>query len=314
MARYDPLEAAAPETAQALALLAAGGGGEAGLRHAMGLLDQGLAQGCARSAHQLAILAAAGVLAPADWPRALELLARSAELGSDFAGRQLQILAGTDGQGRWPELARAVDLEGWLTPPARRSLSESPRLRAMEAFAPAAACDWMMGRAQGRLHPAQTYSETGEARLEAGRTNTETDFNITETDLVMLMLRARIAAAVGLPTAVMELTKVLHYAPGERFNRHFDYLDPAVPGHQAEIGRRGQRIVTFLLYLNEDYEGGETDFPLAGVRYRGARGDGFFFANVDPAGAPDRATLHQGLPPVAGEKWLLSQWIRNRPQ
>jgi hypothetical protein len=261
------------------------------------------------------VLAGVGVTGPADWPGALDLLARSAGLGSGFAQAQLELLAGRGvWEGGWPALARGVDMAAWLAPPAKRSLCESPRLRAVEGFAPAAVCDWLIGRAQGRLQPARTYSETGEARLEQGRTNTETDFTITETDLVMVMLRARISAAVGLPTAVMELTKVLHYAPGQRFNRHFDYLDPAVAGHAGEIAARGQRIVTFLLYLNDGYQGGETDFPMAGLRHRGGKGDGFFFANVDPQGGPDRATLHQGLPPAGGEKWLLSQWIRNRPQ
>jgi hypothetical protein len=36
------------------------------------------------------------------------------------------------------------------------------------------------------------------------------------------------------------------------------------------------------------------------------------FANVDLVGNPDRSTLHAGLTPTQGEKWLLSQWIRDR--
>ena len=36
------------------------------------------------------------------------------------------------------------------------------------------------------------------------------------------------------------------------------------------------------------------------------------FANVDLNGAPDRLTLHTGCSPTRGEKWLLSQWIRDR--
>lgn len=314
MAGQDQIQEAAPQTSRALQLLSAGGS-EGALREALILLEQGLGGGCAVAAHQLAVVAAVGVLAPPDWANALSLLARSADLGSLMARAELRLLArAKEGTEDWTALAQSVDIPAWLTPPAKRSVCESPRLRAIDGFAPAEVCDWLIGRAQGRLAPARTYSETGEARLEQGRTNTETDFNITETDLVMVMLRARISAATGLPTAVMELTKVLHYSPGERFNRHFDYLDPTISGHASEIAARGQRIVTFLLYLNDDYEGGETDFPMAGVRHRGGKGDGFFFANVDPHGAPDRATLHQGLPPTTGEKWLLSQWIRNRPQ
>jgi hypothetical protein len=75
----------------------------------------------------------------------------------------------------------------------------------------------------------------------------------------------------------------------------------------------GQRIATFLIYLNDDFEGGETVFPKAGLSVRPAKGDALFFANVDEAGAPDPRSLHAGLPVAAGEKWIVSQWIHNRP-
>jgi len=72
-------------------------------------------------------------------------------------------------------------------------------------------------------------------------------------------------------------------------------------------------MATFLTYLNAGFEGGETAFPAAQLRYKGQAGDGVLFANLDPAGRPDRRTLHAGLPPTSGEKWILSQWIRQPP-
>jgi hypothetical protein len=38
------------------------------------------------------------------------------------------------------------------------------------------------------------------------------------------------------------------------------------------------------------------------------------FSNVNPDGTPDLNTLHAGMPPESGRKWVLSQWIRERPQ
>ena len=110
----------------------------------------------------------------------------------------------------------------------------------------------------------------------------------------------------------MELTKVLHYSVGERFDLHFDFIDPAVPDFANELAARGQRLATFLVYLNDDYEGGETEFPLVALRHRGLVGSALYFANVDSSGEPDRLTIHAGLAPTSGEKWLLSQWIRSR--
>ena len=135
-------------------------------------------------------------------------------------------------------------------------------------------------------------------------------FDIVRTDLVLLAIRARICAASGFPPQQLEETNVLHYAVGQRFTRHFDFLEPGVAGFAEEIATKGQRVATFLIYLNSAFEGAETDFPLLERRFRPPAGGALFFSNVDATGAPDRKTLHAGLAPVSGEKWLLSQWIR----
>jgi prolyl 4-hydroxylase len=131
-------------------------------------------------------------------------------------------------------------------------------------------------------------------------------------DLVIEMIRARISAATRLPLPLFEPTQVLHYAPGQEFRPHFDFLDPANPAYGEEL-RRGQRVATYHIYLNDRFVGGETDFPEAGLRFRGRTGDAIFWANVGPDGRPDPLTRHAGLPPASGEKWILSQWIRGRP-
>jgi prolyl 4-hydroxylase len=297
---------------RAVALLGAPAGGR-DVQAALGLLHEVAADGSGRAAHQLAVIAAIGVLEPPGWPQALSWLARSAELGFALAQSQLRLLSSRD-DADWPALAKAIDLDAWLSRPAKVNVCESPRVRSIAGFVPPAVCDWLMHSARDRLAPARTYSDTGEARLESGRTNSEADFNLADLDVVLLLVRARIAAAVGMPTSVMEPAKLLHYQPGQRFSRHFDWLDPEIAGHATEIAARGQRIATFLVYLNDGYEGGETEFAHPRLRHKGAKGDGVFFANVDLAGDPDRQCLHQGLPPIRGEKWLLSQWIRNRPQ
>jgi hypothetical protein len=59
---------------------------------------------------------------------------------------------------------------------------------------------------------------------------------------------------------------------------------------------------------------GETEFPRLTWRFRGRKGDALFWWSVDAAGRPDQSTLHAGLPPQSGEKWLFSQWVRDRPE
>jgi len=143
------------------------------------------------------------------------------------------------------------------------------------------------------------------------RTNSAAGFDLMHADLVQVAVQCRMSAAVGISVHQMEGPTVLHYAKGEEITNHYDFVNPRIPNYAAEIAQRGQRIVTFLVYLNDDYEGGETDFPSLGLRYHGAKGQGLFFTNALPNGEADLRMVHAGLPPKDNEKWLMSQFIRN---
>lgn len=178
---------------------------------------------------------------------------------------------------------------------------------------PPAACAWLIGRAEGRLGPAQVYdsAKAGTEQHEA-RSNKAFEFVMADLDLIVVLLRAKIAATVGVEVTALEPLQMLHYSPGESFELHYDFLDPAVAGHAEEIARNGQRFATFLVYANEAYDGGHTDFPELGVSVKGHTGDALMFANLGADGQPDFSMRHAGLPPTQGEKWLLSQWMRDR--
>lgn len=279
-----------------------------GTRLIMIAAERGGGSACAMAA----ALLAAGASGRPDWPRALDYLRRGAELGFANAQAQLRLLAGRDGDD-WKALRRAVDIKAWREPPKSRALSREPRVRAYEGVAGPAVCDWIVARARDRLRPAMIYDEAGAAAVHAARSNSATEFGLADIDLVVLAVRERLAAIADLPVMNLDAPQVLHYAVGQSFAPHVDFFDPAIRGQAVEMAASGQRVATVLLYLNDEgLEGGETDFPLLGLRHRGRRGDALMFMNVEASGQPDRRTLHAGLPPTRGEKWLLSQWIRDR--
>jgi hypothetical protein len=190
-------------------------------------------------------------------------------------------------------------------------LSDAPRIRVVEGFASAAECGWAMERAQGRLKRAMVLDQhSGKELAHPDRTNEAVTLNLVELDVVLQILRARIGTATNLPVPVFEPAQIMHYSVGEEFRPHFDF--DSEQGHGGQLQRYGQRIATFLLYLNDDFEGGETEFLKIGISYKGRKGDALFFANIDTKGAADPLTLHAGRPPSEGEKWILSQWIRDR--
>ena len=276
-------------------------------------LESASTRGDGEATAQLALLAAWGVLRPRNVEVALDRLQRAAELGWEPSQRELRFLA--RGEGRdWAGLRRQVDLAAWTTPPAVRVIRDAPSMRTCEGFASPPECEWLIDLARKRLQRAKIYRKDAAGHEHSHtRTNTESDYTFSNADIVLNLIRARLATAASIDPRHFEVAKLLHYEPGQQFEPHCDFQEPATPALRQEIERYGQRVATLLVYLNDDYAGGETDFPRIGVRHKGARGDALLFANVQPSGALDYDTLHAGLPPSSGVKWVLSQWVRDKP-
>jgi hypothetical protein len=280
-----------------------------GIRLIMAAAERGGGFACATAA----TLCARGYSGRPDWPRALDYLQRAAELGFQPAQAQLRLLSGYRAGIDWKKLRRAIDIAAWRKLPAPTILNEDPPIRAAPGLLSAELCEALIARAKPLLSPAKIYDELkgGKAASDV-RQHSAAQFRVTDTDLVMLAVCDRLCALAGLPAIHAETCQVLHYKVGEYFGPHFDFFEPGFGGHAAMLTDYGQRVATVLVYLNDDLEGGETDFPRLGVRYRGRKGDALMFRNVDAEGRPDPRTLHAGLPPTQGEKWLLSLWIRDR--
>ena len=118
----------------------------------------------------------------------------------------------------------------------------------VEKFASPDLCRWLIERARPKLVRAQTIDP--EDRAGAVRSNRPQQqlrrLRCRRMDMVLVMVRARIARLTQLPVLGFEDSQVLHYAPGEEFKPHFDFLDTAQPGHAMAVASGGQRVVTFL--------------------------------------------------------------------
>ena len=282
--------------------------------HAIQLLEHAAQLGSAEAVHQLAVLHALGLHVPQDWHKALSLLVTSAELGWSDARQQLQLLGSTGARSEnWAALALSVDLEVWQRPAQAELLSQNPRIGRIPSLLSAAVCTWLSSSAVGRLQRAMVYDAVSQTTVpHATRTNRATSFGFTDTSVLLALVQTRIAASMQVSLRQLEAAAVLHYSEGEQIRNHYDFIDPGAPRYAEQIARRGDRVVTFLTYLNDNYEGGETEFPELGLRHRGTQGEGLYFVNVDAEGKPALKTLHAGRPPLAGEKWVLTQFIRDR--
>jgi prolyl 4-hydroxylase len=251
---------------------------------------------------RVAALTAGGIYLRQSWQEALRLLAMAAAGGSPDAAGQLRVLD-------------TMDLGQWLQHPQGENLHGIEQIRRYPGLMPKVACDWLIDTARGRLQRALVYDQTtGQDTTSVTRSNTAAIFNLAQVGVVHFLLQARMSSACGMPSNHMEAPAVLHYAVGEQITDHYDFVDPQSPNYLQHIQEHGQRMATFLMYLNDDYEGGATDFPNFGVRQEAVLGTGLCFLNAFPDGQPDTRMLHAGRPPLRGEKWIVSQFIRSRPR
>jgi len=99
-----------------------------------------------------------------------------------------------------------------------------------------------------------------------------------------------------------EELQVLKYKPGGHYKPHQDaFMDD------------NKRMYTFILALNDDYEGGETVFPNLNKTYKLEAGDALFFDTLDNYELDTSKALHGGQPVKSGEKWICNLWVRKYP-
>lgn len=236
---------------------------------------------------------AAGVGAPPDWQAGIALLRKLAE--SDRRCRaQL-------------ERIEAMDLTATGDPaevPTGETVCEHPHIARFTAFFTPEECAYLAGAAAPMLQPSVVVdAATGRQVRDPVRTSDGIGFPWPLENPAIHALNRRIAAASGTAIAQSEPLQVLRYKPGDQYRTHLD----AIPGFA------NQRILTMIVWLNQDYEGGETFFPTPDLKIRGRAGDAILFRNAGPDGRRDPDSAHAGLPVTAGQKWIASKWIRERP-
>lgn len=102
-----------------------------------------------------------------------------------------------------------------------------------------------------------------------------------------------------------------HIKQYEDFQQHYINIQRTLPGqgyHSWHCENSGQcnsrRILATMLYLNDDFEGGETEFLYQSRRITPKTGR----VVIWPAGWTH---VHRGNPPLSGEKFIATSWLEN---
>lgn len=190
-------------------------------------------------------------------------------------------------------------------------LSRAPHVMRIDELLSADECRLLIACATPNLHRSQALDPlTGQALPMALRTSSDASFDPIVEDLALRLVQLRIARSARMELTHAEHLIVLRYRPGEEYRPHRDYRPAS--SLRNDRPQAGNRARTICVYLNDVEAGGETEFPVPGVRVAPRAGRAVVFDNLHPDGRPDEDSLHAGLPVARGEKWLATLWLRER--
>lgn len=96
----------------------------------------------------------------------------------------------------------------------------------------------------------------------------------------------------------VEPPQFLHYTPGGKYDIHNDSEDFV----NGKLQRVCERDLTILIYLNDDYEGGELELPDWGIKLKPKAGTLLAFPSYIEFS-------HRVHPVTSGERFTLVTWI-----
>lgn len=188
-----------------------------------------------------------------------------------------------------------------------------PMVKSHTAVLTSFQCDYLIAMSVALMQPSKVVdADIADSKKQGYRTSDGAVFLPHTLDRPLIRIQNHINRAAGIRPEHGEFLALLRYRPGQEYYPHHDYLDEDAADY-SKVKSCGQRRATILTYLNDDYVGGETNFPTLNISYNGARGDSLYFSNIDEDGSPIPASLHAGRAVVSGEKWLATLWIREKP-
>lgn len=134
-------------------------------------------------------------------------------------------------------------------------------------------------------------------------------------DPIIKNIVKRVCDMTGHPFQNAESMQVVKYGENGFYNPHHDSCcDQAEACMKFERKDGGQRIITMLIYLTDDFEGGTTKFPNLDKEFKPPKNGAILFHPLEKNGKRCHPyALHGGMPVTKGEKYVCNVWIRERP-
>jgi len=154
-----------------------------------------------------------------------------------------------------------------------------------------------------------TDPSTGNSKYVDPKNNQQ--YWIPKNNALVKPLIEKIAKSYDLPFENAENVQVIRYLPYQKYTDHYDSCCDNNDRCKDFITHGGQRVLSVIIYLNKEFENGETYFKNSDVKLKPNIGGAiicFPLAQNTNKCHPD--SNHQALPVTGGIKWIANVWFR----
>jgi prolyl 4-hydroxylase len=169
-------------------------------------------------------------------------------------------------------------------------------------------CEGVIARIDANRFPSGVLSDNPDYSYRTSESS-----NLDKIDPLIAAVEDKISKLMGIQPELGETVQGQRYAVGQEFKPHHDFFYTDQKYYLKEAQTGGQRTWTAMIFLNEPESGGQTAFPEVDLKITPRTGNLLAWNNMDVNGEPNKFTLHQGCPVVAGVKYIITKWYRERP-
>lgn len=174
-------------------------------------------------------------------------------------------------------------------------------------------CDQVIRIAESQgLESSKVYGADEDVVDNSSRISEQAWLRDSSSDLIR-SISDKVSQITGYPVSHQEDLQVVHYGVGGMFTPHYDPCVMEDDECKRMNGESGTRVFTFLIYLNDDMEGGETVFPMIREKIKPVKGSAILFKSTDDSGRLISRSQHGGAKVKSGEKWICNKWVRENP-
>lgn len=156
-------------------------------------------------------------------------------------------------------------------------------------------------------HQPSSVVEGGYDVSTISKTRTSSTCNLDHNNPTVKRIHSKIANFLGIDILKGEHLQGQLYEEGQYFKAHQDFFSG--PAYDKHCLASGNRTHTLMIYINDDFEGGGTNFLNLNTIVKPEQGKAVAWENMSDGKCLESA-MHEGMPIIKGKKYIITSWWR----